>query len=46
MILRCFGHCLQLMEQVSILLFIIQLLSGPKQPNETDGPEEMYVILA
>lgn len=21
------------------------ILSGPKQPNETDGPEEMYVIL-
>ncbi|WP_462268180.1 LutB/LldF family L-lactate oxidation iron-sulfur protein [Mucilaginibacter sp.] len=21
------------------------LLSGPRQPNETDGPEEMYVIL-
>jgi L-lactate dehydrogenase complex protein LldF len=21
------------------------ILSGPKQPNETDGPEEMYVVL-
>jgi L-lactate dehydrogenase complex protein LldF len=39
------ARCLQRMEPASVLLFTTRLFLGPKQPNEADGPEEMYVIL-
>jgi len=42
--LDCFGPCFPHMVRAKFTVYNT-ILSGPRQADETDGPEEMYVVL-